>query len=221
MIDRRHVLIVGDSQFMERYGFDFSDRENELRTKGRMTLCISLDGVMSAKMNVKYALEPLFEVLVERLAEDGVFCAVETQDPLIHSAMAAKLRSRGHTPISIVHKSARDLRRSTRAQDDIRREPTGILARRSRLRLAELVIFCKRLRSIRRKISLCTLIGGAVSFAVAALLLLLGVGEWANQYVLLLCHGITSALLLVAALCSLPGRDHISLSSYDREQENT
>ncbi len=217
VIARKHVLIVGDRTFMERYGFDFSDTDGEPRSEGRATLCVSFDGVMSAKLTVKYTLEPLFEVLVERLAAEHVYCAVETQDPLINSRMAARLRKRGSTPISIVHKSAKDVHRVGGTDSEVRKEPTGILARRSRLRLCELVIFCKRLCTVRRRITVCTVIGSALSFAIAATLLLTGLVEWVNQYLLLLCHTITSALLLTVALFRLPPKDYISLASYDHE----
>ena len=218
VVDKKHVLIVGDARFMERYGFDFSAGDPDPVSNGRATLCISFDGAMSAKMNVKYTIEPLFEVLVERLAENEIFCAVETQDPLIHSAMAARLRRRGKTPISIVHKTARDAHRNVRGRADARKEPTGILARRSRLLLAELVIVCKRLRSIRRKVTVATLIGGVFSLAAASLLLLLGLGEEVNQYLLLACHALLTVISLIVGLCSLPRKDYISLSSFDREK---
>ena len=163
-------------------------------------------------------------MLVERLAEEQIYCAVETQDPLIHSAMAASLRTRGHTPISIVHKSAKEARGSLRKETDIRKEPTGILARRSRLYLAELAILCKRLRMIRRRIMMCTVVAGTVCFLGAATLLLVGLGDWVTQYALLLCHGLTTVLSLLLGLLHLPAKDYISLTAYDREQrreENT
>ncbi len=156
-------------------------------------------------------------MLVERLADEQVDCVVETQDPLIHSRMAASLRKRGDTPIAIVHKTSKDMHRMAAGELDIRKEPTGILARRSRLRLSELVIFCKRLYTLRRRITVCTVIGGALTFAIAAACLLQGYGAWVTQYLLLLCHGVTSAILLAVGLCSLPPKDYISLASYDRD----
>ena len=206
---------------MERYGLDFSDESDEQATAipGRTALCVSINGAKTAKLTVKYTLEPLFEVLVERLAEEQIYCAVETQDPLIHSAMAADLRTRGRTPISVVHKSAKEMRTGVRGDGDVRREPTGILARRSRLHLAEIAIFCKRLRKIRRGITSATLIAGTVFFFAAAVVMFLGLGEWIDQYVLLLCHGVTAGLSVLLGLLHLPRKDHISLASYDREQE--
>ena len=217
VIARKHVLIVGDRTFMERYALDFSDTDREPRGKGRATLCVSFDGAKSMKLNVKYRLEPLFEVLVERLADEHVYCAVETQDPLINSRMASQLRSRGNTPIGIVHKTSKDLQRTFHAEQEIRKEPTGILAHRSRLRLSELVIFCKRLRAFGRSVTLCTVIGGALTFAIAAACILTGYGDFVTQYLLLLCHAVTSAVMLAVGLCSLPPKGYISLVSYDRD----
>ena len=138
--------------------------------------------------------------------------------------MAAALRTRGTTPISVVHKSAKDARRQAHKEEDVRREPTGILARRSRLHLAELLIVCRRLHKARHGITVGTVIAGGTLFFATAALLLLGYGEWINQYVLLLCHLLTAGLSVLFGLLKLPAKDYISLAAYDQEQktqENT
>lgn len=219
VVDKKHVLIVGEPRFMERYGWIFPEDESASVAKiGRKTLCVSLDGKMTAKLTVRYTLEPIFEVLVERLAEERVYCAVETLDPLINSSLVAACRQRGHTPVNIVHKTARD---HAHAENDsaYQKSHVGMLVRRSRLKLAETVIWCRRVSSIRQKIAWCSVFAGAISFALMVAFLLLDFRALANQYVLLLCQAITSGAILTMSLLSLPRKDHFSLRAYDEKHQ--
>lgn len=219
VIARSQLLIVGDHAFMERYGLQYPKEEKP--SPKRQTLCVSLNGKMTAKINVRYAIEPLFEVIVERLAEHKIFCAVETCDPLIHSKLVSALREHGHTPISIVHKTAKEHHASTKSTSstDIRKEPTGILAQKSRLRLAELLIWCKRLSLIRRRLLWAFLAVSTVSLILMAAFMLSGMRDLSNQYLLLLIQGGVAALLLAIALLYLPKKHHISLSSFEKNQK--
>ena len=68
IIDKKHSLVVGEASFLQRYGLNFPPNEKE---NGRSTLCVSLNGKISAKLSVKYEAEPVFEMLVERLIQHG------------------------------------------------------------------------------------------------------------------------------------------------------
>ena len=60
-MDRKHIILVGDAAFMNRYGLHFPATEE---VSGRTTVFISLNGKISAKMSVRYQPEPIFEMLV-------------------------------------------------------------------------------------------------------------------------------------------------------------
>ena len=211
------MLIVGDAAFMNRYGFEFDDDTKD--SSQWATLCISFDGKMSAKATVRYNIEPLFEMLIERLSENGISCAVETYDPLICSKLVERLRRFGNTPVSIVHKTAKDIYRGQNGRDS-KKEDTGLIVKASRLKLAEAVIWCKKLLSIRKKIAAMSVAGGIIAFLFAVTLNLLDAVQWTNQYILLAFRAIWIALILAFAIFEMPKKNYFSRSAIERKNKN-
>lgn len=216
IIDQKHLLIVGDVAFMQRYGLDFDDKAN--KNTSRSILCVSFDGKKSAKINVQYKIEPLFEVLIERMAENGIYCAIETYDPLINGTLVKKLRTLGKTPISIVHKTAKDIYRESKQRDN-RKEETGLLVRASRLKLAEALIWCKRLISIRKSVAVISIIGGAIAFAAAFALNLMDSMQWTNQYLLLIYKALCIATILITGILKMPRKNYFSRSAIAKKEK--
>ncbi len=217
IVDKKHLLIVGDISFMKRYGFDFNDNVKE--SSSRSVLCVSFDGKKSAKINVQYKIEPLFEILIERMAENDTYCAVETYDPLINGALVKRLRKFGNIPVSIVHKTAKDIYMEER-QRDSRKEETGLLVGSSRLKLAEAVIWCKHLISIRKIVAVISVVGGAVAFVAATVLNLLGAMKWTNQYVLLAYKAIWIAFILMLGILKMPRKNYFSRSAIEKKKKS-
>ena len=215
IIDKKHLLIVGDVAFMQRYGLDFDEKVN--KNASRSILCVSLDGKKSAKINVQYKIEPLFEVLIERMAENDIYCAIETYDPLINGSLVKKLRTLGRTPISIVHKTAKDMYRESK-QRDSRKEETGLLVKSSRLKLAEAMIWCKRLISIRKAVAVISIIGGGIAFGAALAFNLFGLMHWTNQYILLIYKAICVVIALMVGILKMPRKRYFSRSAIERKE---
>ena len=201
---------------MKRYGFEFEDDTND--NSQRSTLCVSFDGKMSAKVNVQYNVEPLFEILIERLAQNGVYCAVETYDPLICSKLAESLRKIGKTPVSIVHKTAKDIYRGQLGRNS-RKEDTGLIVKASRLKLAEAVIWCKKLDRIRKMIAVVSIVGGIIAFLAAVALNALGEVQLASQYALLVLRVLCSILALAIAIPELPRKNYFSRSAIEKNKK--
>ena len=208
-VDHKHILLVGDALFMQRYGLNFP---SEKERPGRVTLYVSLDGKKSAKINAKYTIEPVFEMLVERLAECGVSCVVETYDPLIGSSYVATARSVGNSPISIVHKNAADMNYSQKTVRS-RQEDTGLLVENSRLKLAEAIVWCHRLWKIRRTAQTVTciisilgaiLVGGALGCGWISVI---------NQYWLLLFSALSVVLIFAVTASSFPKKDYFTVEA--------
>ena len=196
--EKKHLIIVGDAQFMKRYGFDFSKDDNSASSrKNRCELYVSFDGKMSAKVSAAYKVESLFEIICERSAENGMYCAIETYDPLINSALIRRSRRYGNVPISVVHKTAKDLK-ADGAEHDIRREETGVLVRSSRLKLAEAVIWCKRLKNQRRCIATVNILTSIAAFLLVFILYLLGAERHVTQLLLLGVYACSLAFSLLS-----------------------
>lgn len=212
IVAKKHVLIVGDAGFMQRYGFSFPMNEE---WDGRATLCVSLDGRMSAKISAAYTLEPVFEMLIERLATQGVRCVIETYDPMISSAFIAEQRKLGVTPISVVHKNEGDLKKNGSRRS--RKSETGILTLSSRLKLAEAVVWCKRFVKIWRRSN-----GMIATFSILGLMitgLLIGFGQISavNQYWLLLFGLLPCLGILLISVFELPQKDYFTLEALKDE----
>ena len=168
----KHSVLVGTYPFMERYGLSFPKGEDE---QGAEPLCVSLDGKVTAKISVKYKVMGLFEMLVERLASEGVYCAIETYDPLINTRLVGEARVLGNNAVSVIHLNVNDY---TREKYDSRTEnaalllgePVGISAKRSRLKLAEALIWCCRVVKIRKACGVLacigSILGGLLAFGV-------------------------------------------------------
>ncbi len=213
LVDRRHSLIVGETEFMKRYGLDFPPNETD---NGRSTLCVALNGRVAAKLSVKYTAEPAFEMLVERMAKEGIACAVQTFDPLISSALAARTRTLGHSPISVIHKGVGEV---FELADNSHERRDMLVSCTSRAKLAEAAVWLKRVSACKK---ICRLVGFGISaLGVAAMALLLAFGgiTYINQAVL-----VTYMLLQGAGMCALyilmlPSRKYFTVEQMYAELE--
>jgi len=214
LIDRRHVLLVGDRSFMKRYGLTFPE---EAVREGRGSLCVSLDGRLSARINAGYTVEPLFDMLAERLEQEGISCVIETYDPLISAEFVAAARKGSRAPISIVHKNAAHLFMSDRPRRREQIQP-GLLALSSRLKLAEGVIWCRRLAKIRKR---CAYLSGAfccLGLALSALLIGLRSISLVDQYWLLLFIVLSCLSVSVIALLGFPKKNYFTVEALEAER---
>ncbi len=204
--DGRHVLLVGDPSFMKRYGLRFPE---DGKTDGRATLCVSLDGKVSAKMNVRYRPTKVFEMLTERLAKENIECAVETFDPLISAALVAKARQLGTSPISVIHKNGKDLKSGERHVSH-HREAVGLLVLASRLKLAEALVWCRRICRVRSRVGALVWILGSLGIVGIVLLLTLGQMVKATQYWILFWALLTDLIVWIVTVLGFPKRSYFT-----------
>ena len=155
-------------------------------------------------------------MLVERLKQNGVQCVIETYDPLINTALITALRTVGAAPISVVHKNAMDLREGQKPK---RKEynDTGMLVLSSRLKLAEAIVWSRRiLKAIRYR--------GILSVAVT-LLGMIGLGicvgaqcvSALNQHIFLAFVGLFYAILLLVYASLFPHKRYFTVEKLEKE----
>ena len=223
LVDDRHVLLAGELDFMKRYGLTFPQGSTSIDQS--VTLYVSLDHEATAKISVRYAVQPTFEMLVDRMAREGIRCVIETYDPLINSAMVARLRGRSGASVSVLHKNASDFNRRDQRHQPIN-EITGVVAGASRLKLVESVIWCCRLRKIDRWSQVTTVLFSSVAMFLAVLFTaLLAVDrngiwlDWLNQLTLLFYEllAVLSGVLITKLI--IPRKKYFMTESYLRERE--
>ena len=208
VIDGRHSALLGNAEFLRRYGVSMGDMTPKKRGEG--ILGFAIDGMPAAKLCVRYETEPLFEMLADRLAENGISCVIETYDPAINSKFAAECREQDAVPVNIVHKNADDYYSTSKIY---RKESTGMVVCSSRLKLIEAVIWCKHLSRVWRICSICQYVMYALAFVLAALVTAFGISEYVNQYTVLLVQIIAALPTIIAILAGFPDRDYFSLET--------
>ena len=97
-VGTNYSVLVGNEQFMARYGISFPQVTFKNKGDEIFSLCVSINGRASARIVAKYSVNEMFEMFSERLAEDGIYCAVETFDPMISAELLAKIREEGSAP---------------------------------------------------------------------------------------------------------------------------
>ncbi len=214
VVDKRHSIVVGTPEFMQRYGLSFPKNETQ---NDRLTLCVSLNGGVTAKLSVKYNTESVFEMLAQRLSAEGIACAVRTLDPLINSTMIASSRTLGNTPISVIHGNSADLSESENARYDTTAD--GVICCSSRLKLAQVAVMLKRLKKVRR---ICTKICAAfagIGFVAIILLLAFSVMPYVNQMLLFAYIFAELVLMGVIMLIYLPTNKYFTVDALYSELE--
>ena len=217
LVDRKHILIVGERSFLSRYGIEFPSAPESNGKSQNASVYVSLDGRASAMISAKYEIEPVFDMLIERLSAEGGHCVIETYDPMISTAFVSALRRKGNAPISVVHKNATDI--NTLADD--RQKPcsdNGMLAISSRYKLIEGVVWCNRICKAESLINIAGYVATGVGLVVALLLAVLGVIPTAYQFILLGYGAILLAASVGITLYCLPGKNHFTVAALRNEQ---
>ena len=218
LVDRKHILIVGERSFLSRYGIEFpSAPESNVKSKNA-SIYVSLDGRASAMISAKYEIEPVFDMLIERLSAEGGHCVIETYDPIISTAFVSALRRKGNAPISVVHKNATDI--NTWVEDRQKpRSDNGMLVVSSRYKLIEGVVWCNRICKAESLINIAAYSAMGVGVVVALLLAVLGIIPAAYQLILLAYGAILFVASLGITLCCIPGKNHFTVAALRKEQE--
>jgi len=166
VVNNTNNVLLGDAAFLTRYGICMpSDGEERAELGGR--LCFVINDRPAAMLLLQYHAEPLFEILSRSLAQEGIDCVIETYDPIISGSFVAKCRAHDSAPIGVVHKNADDYYRKDVPESE---NQTDIVVCKSRLKLIECFIYCKRLKRIIRsgRIMLLILLALFASLLVAS-----------------------------------------------------
>ena len=215
-VDRAHILLVGDEEFMKRYGLIFPQSE---AGEGRANLCVSLDGKVSARVSLRYRTLPVFEMLIERLSENGIGTVIETYDPMVHTAFVASCRTLGQSPVSVIHKNKSDWMAEEKSNTHVKKD-SGIMVLGSRLKLAEAVIWCKRLIRIRHIQHTVTGVFSLIGATIVALFLFLGGASVLNQYLMLLFSAFPCLIVFFISFLGFPGKNYCTVEKLRQELES-
>ena len=213
IVDRKHMILVGDAEFMARYGLHFPKAD---QTVGRTTIFISLNGKISAKMSVRYQPEPIFEMLAERMNQKGIQCVIKTFDPMISAATVAHLRSFGDAPISVLHQNLSELTVSSQENEENSKSDSGttaVVSVASRFKLVEAVIWSKALVRIHRANQWILGIFGILGLLAVSAMIVFEKIAVVNQYWFILWGLFANLLIILHTLLMLPKKKYFSVDA--------
>ena len=207
-----YSVLIGDEQFMSRYGIFFPKPTLGKEEDKIFTVCVSINNRATARIAVKYRINVTFYNILQKLLEDKIYCAVQTYDPMISAELVARVRPYKGAPVNVVHKSSADYvlekhQHKTGALYSVKGEELSVLARGSRLNLAVALSNAKKLRKLRKilNISSIVLIGiGALTSLMLVLSERLTTVSWIFVFVYWLISG---AVMAGAMLWKFPKKD--------------
>jgi hypothetical protein len=221
LVGANYSLLVGNEQFMARYGIKFPAVSFKHPGDEIYSLCISINGRASARLIVKYTVKEMFEMFAKRLEEDGIYCAVETLDPMISSRLLIKLRGADRPPVSVIHLGIDDVKKSSRQEARPLGEDAaalGLIAKKSRLNLAVATTSAKKMISLRKKVNLLGYFSAFAGAVLAFLMTMLGWGDAINEFYIFVYWVLLGVAFSAVILMGLPSKERFSAEVFRREE---
>ncbi len=221
-VGNNYAVLLGNEQFMSRYGISFPEVKFKNKGDEIFSVCVSINGRASARIIAKYNVNEMFEMLAYRLQEDGIYCVLETFDPMISSELLARLRDSSRPPVSVVHLGIDDHDSTRRTHDDgvmfdVDGGATGVIAKKSRLNLVVAASNAKRMRALRSRMNmLCYTLCG-VGLAICCLSLIFNWAEGMNEFDILIYWLLSACSMLGVMFGTLPKPHRFSIESYRYE----
>jgi hypothetical protein len=165
----------------------------------------------------------MFEMFAERLAQDGIYCAVETFDPMLSTELLSRIRGEGRPPVSVVHLGVADLNaRSSHKESalfDALGEDTGVLAKRSRLNLVVAASDAVRSVSLRKRVNLYCYLAAVLGALLSLAGVFFGWASGINEFIILLYWIATAGGLVALTFMGMPNRQRFSIEQFKQEKK--
>lgn len=221
IVGSSYSVLLGDEQFMSRYGIYFPKAELAKEEDKIFTLCVSINNRATARIAVRYKINETFYNVLQKLLEDKIYCVVQTYDPMVSSELIARVRPFKGAPVSVVHKSAADYelelhKHKSGALYSVMRDELIVMARGSRLNLAIALSNAKKLCHLRK---ILNLLSGILicSGGISALMLVLSENiSVVNWLFVLIYWFISGAVMAGLMLWKFPQRDRFIFNKNNR-----
>ena len=200
-----YSVLIGNEQFMSRYGIYFPKAALNKEEDKIYTLCVSINNRATARIAVKYKINETFYSILQKLLEDNIYCAVQTYDPMINAELIARVRPYKGVPVNVVHKNSADYeleqhQKKAGALYAMSGEELAVMARGSRLNLAVALSNAKKLRKLRMLLNICSGVILCVGGLTALMLVLsekLMTVNWFFVFIYWLISGAVMAGLMI------------------------
>ena len=170
IVDGRTSVLIGTGAFMRsRYIHpSYTTSDIKLEEKGEESIMfIALNGILGAKLYVKYQFSSEFEQLAKQLNARGINIGIRSADPNVNKKWATNYGNAKKMPISIVRPTLKELKPSDKSIE------SGIVSTKNVRALVQALIMCSKLDSFERVLNnirtVALVIMGILSFALILL----------------------------------------------------
>lgn len=167
-----HLLVFGRVDELAERGLQISDEitdEDSYLAGENSVMYMFIDGVLGAKMFIRYSIDPDFAEIAESLAQDGMSLCIETQDPNIDDKTVAAHIMIDEFPVKVLKTPVGT------SNDNVCEElDSGIVARGSADALLRTVTYCNKILRVRKTDFSIGVFGMLTAVAAVFVLALLG-----------------------------------------------
>lgn len=223
IVGNNYSVLLGKEGFMSRYGISFPQATLNNKEDEVFTLCVSINGRATARIAVRYSVNKVFEMFAERLAKEGIYCAIETFDPIISTELLGRVNSEIAPNISFIHLGVDDINiRQDKEREEIlfdaAGEDLGVIARGSRFNLSVALSTAKKMKTLRKYANILSMsvcfVGMIISLAAAGF----GWVSGFSVFFIILYWILSGASLLTLIFRLIPDKNSFSFERYQAEK---
>ncbi len=147
-VDSSHKILLGNIAFIRSKGFFPKrnlDDEQKIENGECSIVYIAIDGVLSAKIYIKYSITKRFEKFVDEMVANGISVGIRSLDPSVNMRMISVLRGNKSPEIEVIHPTANDLVSIGKHSD------SGIITGRNSHMIFRILQQCFHIRKIHQK----------------------------------------------------------------------
>ena len=147
-VDGEHKVLVGNIAFIRSKGFFPKrnlDDEKKVESGQVSIVYIAVDGVLCAKLYIKYTITKRFEKFLEEMVSNGISVGIRSLDPSVNTRMISVLREHKEPEISVIHPTANELVAIGKHSD------SGIVTGRNSHMIFRILQQCLHIRGVLKK----------------------------------------------------------------------
>lgn len=178
VVDGREMFL-GKRNYLRRYRFEapYDDSDAAFEKKNGSIMYVTLNDTLTAKVYIKYTLNPQFNSLLKDLYKAGMCVGVKTTDPNITNSLIEQSVKYKKTPISILK-----VGEVAEVEGERERTDSGIVVNASLHTFLKMFIVCDKVRHVTKANGIINLLSLTIAFFVAYFLAftgqLLGLPSW-------------------------------------------
>ncbi len=193
-VDGSHKVLLGNIAFIRSKGFFPKrnlDDEQKIESGQCSIVYIAVDGVLSAKIYIKYSITKRFEKFVDEMVANNIAVGIRSLDPSVNMRMISILRGNKNPDIQVIHPTANDLVEIGKHSD------SGIITSRNSHMIFRILQQCFHIRKIHKRQMVFHLISSFIGAAFVTFLMLTDYFSMVPSLIIVIYHLIWTIIGMV------------------------